>query len=75
MPHSELVAGVAAMTNIPQVDQGKSFSLGVGVGGYDGETAFAVGGSARVAKDGILKASVGFAGGEATWGVGGAWNW
>ena len=70
------ISGTAAMANIPQVDQGKSFSVGVGVGGFNGETAVAIGGSARVAKDGILKASVGFSGsGNTTWGVGGGWNW
>jgi hypothetical protein len=70
------ISGTAAMANIPQVDQGKSFSVGVGVGGFNGEAAVAIGGSARVAKDGILKASVGFSGsGNTTWGVGGGWNW
>jgi len=71
------ISGASALANIPQVDQNKAFSLGIGVGGFDGETAFAIGGSARVAKDGILKASVGFAGGgssSTTWGVGGAWS-
>jgi hypothetical protein len=72
------IAGASAMTNIPQVEANKQFSLGVGVGGFNGETAGAVGGSVRVSQNGILKASVGFAGGggsNTTWGVGGAWNW
>jgi hypothetical protein len=72
------ISGASAMANIPQVDQSKAFNLGIGVGGFNGETAFAIGGSARVAKDGILKASVGFAGGggsNTTWGVGGGWSW
>jgi hypothetical protein len=72
------ISGATAVANIPQVDQGKSFALGIGVGGFNGETAFAVGGSARIAKDGVIKASVGFAGGggsNTVWGVGGTWNW
>ena len=71
------ISGATAMANIPQVDQNKAFNLGIAVGGYNGETAVAIGGSARVSKDGILKASVGFAGGSSntTWGVGGGWSW
>jgi hypothetical protein len=71
------IAASGALMNVPQVDQNKTFNLGVGVGGFDGETGWAVGGSLRVAKDGILKASVGGAGGggsKAVWGVGGAWS-
>jgi hypothetical protein len=72
------ISGATAVANIPQVDQGKPVALGIGVGGFNGETAFAIGGSARVAKDGVIKASVGFAGGggsNTVWGVGGVWNW
>jgi len=72
------VAALAAITNIPQVEQGKTFNLGVGVGGFNGETGWAIGGSLRVARDGILKASVGSAGSggsKAVWGVGGGWSW
>jgi autotransporter adhesin len=72
------ISGAQASANIPQVDQGKQFNLGVGVGGFDGETAVAIGGSARISKDGILKASVGFGGGGSSstvWGVGGGWSW
>ncbi len=72
------IAATGAALNIPQVDQNKSFNLGVGVGGYDGETGWAIGGSARISKDGIIKASVAGAGGggsKAVWGVGGGWSW
>ena len=72
------ISGATAVANIPQVDQGKQFAVGVGVGGFNGETAFAIGGSARIATNGVLKASVGFAGGggsNTVWGVGGVWNW
>jgi autotransporter adhesin len=33
------VAGVAAMANIPQVDQGKTFSVGAGVSSFMGANA------------------------------------
>ncbi|MBK5915450.1 beta strand repeat-containing protein [Rhodocyclus purpureus] len=52
------VAGTAAMANIPQVDQNKTFSVGVGLGNFQGMTAVAVGASYRMAPDAVLKASV-----------------
>lgn len=52
------VAGVTAMTNIPQVDQNKTFSLGVGLGGYNSEGALAVGGSYRASQNAVIKASL-----------------
>lgn len=72
------IAAAGAALNIPQLDQNKAFNLGVGVGGYDGEVAWAIGGSARISKDGIIRASVAAAGGggsKAVWGVGGGWSW
>ena len=72
------IAATGALMNIPQVEQNKTFALGVGVGGFNGETGWAIGGSLRVAKDGIIKARVGGAGGggsKAVWGVGGGWSW
>jgi hypothetical protein len=52
------VAGVAAMANIPQVSQNSSFSVGAGVGSYDGEQGLAVGASARFNQNVVTKASV-----------------
>ncbi|EAA6070237.1 hypothetical protein DQY91_22275 [Salmonella enterica subsp. enterica] len=52
------IAGVAAMANIPQVSQNSSFSVGAGVGSYDGEQGIAVGASARFNQNVITKASV-----------------
>lgn len=72
------IAATGAALNIPQLDQNKAFNLGVGVGGYDGEVGWAIGGSARISKDGIIRASVAAAGGggsKAVWGVGGGWSW
>jgi autotransporter adhesin len=50
-----MAAGLAA---IPQVDPGKSFSVGAGSGYYDGQTSLAVGMSARVDQDWVVKAGV-----------------
>ncbi|ECN9265174.1 hypothetical protein ZL58_14155 [Salmonella enterica subsp. enterica serovar Typhimurium] len=52
------IAGVAAMANIPQVIQGQTFSVGAGVGNTDGESALAVGMSARASENVVVKASV-----------------
>lgn len=70
------IAGVAAMANIPQVQQGSTFSVGAGAGTREGENAVAVGFSARISENVITKASVaadtqsGF-----TAGVGVGYNW
>ena len=34
------VAAIAAMASVPQLSAGKNLSVGVGVGSYDGKTAF-----------------------------------
>lgn len=70
------IATVAAMANIPQVDESKTFSLGAGVGGYDSEWGFAVGGSYRVAPAVVLKGSLGSSGGgEVAGGLGISSSW
>jgi autotransporter adhesin len=52
------IAGVAAMANIPQVIQGQTLSVGAGAGTTDGESAVAVGFSARATDHVVVKASV-----------------
>lgn len=52
------IAGVAAMANIPQVIQGQTFSIGAGTGTTDGESALAVGFSARATEHVVVKGSV-----------------
>jgi trimeric autotransporter adhesin len=37
------VAAIAAMASVPQLSAGKDFSVGVGVGSYDGKTALSIG--------------------------------
>lgn len=75
------LAATTAMVNIPQVDTGKTFALGMGVGGYDDEQALAFGASARFAENTVVRASVGhsFSSGSSsdntTWGVGAALSW
>ena len=70
------VASATALANIGQVGEGKAFSVGAGVGNYNGETSIAIGASARVGS-GVVKASVGTStgsGSKAAFGVGGAWS-
>ncbi|MEG1210990.1 MAG: YadA C-terminal domain-containing protein, partial [Leclercia sp.] len=52
------ISGVAAMANIPQVIESQTFNVGAGVGTTDGESALAVGFSARAAQSVVVKASV-----------------
>lgn len=70
------IAGVAALASIPQVEQGKTFSLGAGVGSYNGYQAIAVGGSGRITQNTIVKASVATsAHGKPTFGAGISYSW
>ena len=46
------------MANIPQVTESAKFSLGAGAGNTDGESALAVGFSARASQSVVVKASV-----------------
>ena len=76
------IAGVAAMNNIPALSPDKQFNIGVGVGGFDGQTSFALGANARITENLTAKASVGHAFNsnnsninDTTWGVGAALAW
>ena len=69
------VASTTAIANIPQVDPGKTFAVGVGLGSFNGESAVAVGGSYRFIDNGVMKASLGTSGGKSTYGVGAAMSW
>lgn len=55
---SAAIAGVAGMANIPQVLEHQTFNIGAGVGNSDGESAIAVGFSARASQNVVVKASV-----------------
>ncbi len=76
------IASTVAMANIPQVDQGKHYSIGMGLGHYDGASAVSVGGSIRVNESAIIKGTVGRsfsnsgpADSSTTVGVGAAFSW
>ena len=76
------VASTVAMANIPQVDQGKRFAVGMGIGHYDGASALSVGGSIRVNENAVIKGSLGHsfntsgsADTSTAIGVGAAYSW
>ncbi len=76
------IASTVAMANIPQVDQGKKFAIGMGLGHYAGASAVSVGGSIRVNESAIIKGSIGrsfsssgSADTSTTAGVGAAFSW
>lgn len=72
------VAGTAAMANIPQVDQNKTFAVGVGLGNFQGMNAVAIGASYRVAPNAVLKASVSSVNGDGNnvvAGIGAGFSW
>lgn len=75
----DLAGGVAssvAMANIPDVGSDKTFAIGVGVGSYDSEGAFAVGASYRVSPSTVVRGSVGSSdGGETSGGLGVSVSW
>ena len=52
------VAGAVAAVNIPQVEPGKTFALGAGVGTFQGASALAIGSSLRLNPNTVVKATV-----------------
>lgn len=73
------VAGVSAMANIPQVDQNKTFAVGVGLGNFQSQSALALGASYRMASNVVAKASVSTTNGSGSkntvYGVGAGMSW
>lgn len=71
------VAGISAMSNIPQVDQDKTFNVGLGVGHFQERTAVALGASARLSDSVVARASVATDFGADSTAVGGGlgWSW
>jgi hypothetical protein len=72
------VASTSAMANIPQVDQNKTFSVGVGLGNFQGQTAVALGASYRAAPNTVYKASISTTSGSSrttVFGTGAAFSW
>ena len=73
-----IAASSAAMANMPGVDANKDFSVGMGLGHHEGETAYAVGVGYRPGNDSMVRASVasgmrGFS--KPTIGVGASFSW
>jgi autotransporter adhesin len=69
------IAATTALTMLPQVDAGKTFSTAVGVARFAGQSGMALGASARVTANGILKMGVGLAGSNRTYGAGYGYSW
>jgi hypothetical protein len=70
------------MASIPKLDRDKIFSIGVGFGGMEGQSAAAVGAAARVTDNFVINANVGHGLGSTyrninttVWGAGGALSW
>jgi autotransporter adhesin len=52
------IAASTAMANIPLVDTNKTFAVGVALGGYDSQSAIAVGASYRMSPMTIVRGSI-----------------
>jgi autotransporter adhesin len=69
------IAGATALAMIPQVEPGKRFSVGVGLGSYKGYGAVAIGASARITDHIIAKAGVSIDNSDPAYGIGAAYSW
>ncbi|WP_341315796.1 YadA-like family protein [Paraburkholderia sp. IMGN_8] len=69
------VAAATALTMIPDVDAGKTLSIGVGTGNYKGYQATALGGTARITQNMKVKAGVSYSSGGTVWGAGMSYQW
>jgi autotransporter adhesin len=73
------IASATALTMIPQVEPGKTFSIGAGGAGYGNTGAFAVGASMRFSDQLVAKAGIGISptgnGTQVAGGAGIAYSW
>ncbi|KVP52455.1 hypothetical protein WJ90_09365 [Burkholderia ubonensis] len=70
------IAGAAALTMIPEVDPGKTLSVGFGTAGYQGYQAVAIGFTARITNNLKIKGGVAINGaGGNTYGAGASYQW
>lgn len=69
------VAAASALTMIPEVDAGKTLSVGVGTANYQGYQATAIGGTARITQNLKVKAGVSYGSGGTVWGAGASYQW
>ena len=69
------VAAATAMAMLPDIDSGKSLSIGVSGAQYKGYAASAVGVTARVRQNVKIRLGVGMGSGGNTYGAGAAYQW
>ena len=69
------VAGVAAASNIPGLNKDQDFNIGMGVGGYQGYGAMAIGANVRIYENITVKASGSTGGGQTSGGLGLSFGW
>lgn len=69
------VAAATALTMIPDVDQGKTLSLGIGGATFQGYGATAIGFTARITNNLKVRGGVGISSGGNTYGVGASYQW
>ena len=70
------IASTTAMANMPALEQGKRFAVGVGVGHFNGASALAVGGNYRMSSNAVVRASVGLNGRRNNaFGAGASFSW
>jgi hypothetical protein len=69
------IAAATAAANIPAVEPGKSVSIGVAVGNYNGESAIAVGATYRLGTAVIKGSIAGGSGSKTAVGLGAGWSW
>jgi autotransporter adhesin len=69
------IAMAAALAGMPQVDVNKKFNLSLGVGNYAGYSALAIGGSARINQDTVMKFGISSSSGRFLVNVGVGFSW
>ncbi|RQP94164.1 hypothetical protein DF121_35370 [Burkholderia stagnalis] len=69
------IAAATALTMLPQVEPGKTINLAVGVARFAGQSGMALGASAHLSPNGILKLGVGVSGSNRTYGAGYGYSW
>jgi autotransporter adhesin len=69
------IAAATALTMIPDVDQGKTIAVGIGGGNYKGQSAVALGVSARITENLKMKIGAGTSSNGPTVGAGASYQW
>ncbi|WP_241991585.1 YadA-like family protein [Paraburkholderia sp. RAU2J] len=69
------VAAATALTMIPDVDQGKTLSVGIGGASYQGYGATAIGFTARITSNLKVRGGVGISSAGSSYGIGASYQW